>query len=242
MVKWMCLTVVAVVLTAILPSLAQDSLPPQRVEITAPDGLKLIADLTFPSDVGESGVPAVVLIHMYGSTRQSWKSLIPALTEAGCAALAVDLRGHGETGGRADWKVTGDDVLVCLDWLRQQDGIDPAKISVIGASIGANLALRTMAADEAIVTVIALSPSLNLYDLATEDAVKQTQRPIFLAVAQNDGPAGDVKTLAGWIKGEGLVRYYKGSRHGVSLLVLPDLIPTMVFWLNIYNHPERFAE
>jgi acetyl esterase/lipase len=241
MLKWMLLTALAVLLTAVFSSTAQDTLQPQRVQITAPDGLKQIADLYLPTEVGESGAPAVVLIHMYGSTRQSWESLIPPLIEAGYAALAVDLRGHGETGGRADWKITGDDVLACLDWLRQQGGIDPAKINLIGASIGANLALRALAADEAVVTVIALSPSLNLYDLATEDAVKQSRRPIFLTVAQGDGPAADVKKLAGWIKGEGLVRYYKGSRHGVSLLVLPDLIPTMVFWLDLYNHPERFA-
>jgi pimeloyl-ACP methyl ester carboxylesterase len=172
---------------------------------------------------------------MLYSTRGSWETLIIPLVEAGYAVLSVDLRGHGETGGTVDWKLADQDIQNWIDWLSQQPGIDPNGINLIGASIGGNLALRGIAANEQIVTSIALSPGLDYQGVTTEDVMKGLPRPIFLAVAQDDGSASSVKKLAGMVGGAGLVRYYTGSRHGTQLLNVPDLIPTMIFWLDLYN-------
>jgi hypothetical protein len=45
------------------------------------------------------------------------------------------------TGGSQDWDLAVEDRQVWLDWLREQDGADNARIAIIGASIGSNLAL-----------------------------------------------------------------------------------------------------
>jgi pimeloyl-ACP methyl ester carboxylesterase len=66
---------------------------PERREITADDGLILAA-----SDYGDKGALSVMLLHGGGQTRHSWHETALALASAGFRALAVDLRGHGESG------------------------------------------------------------------------------------------------------------------------------------------------
>ena len=202
---------------------------PQRVEIPATD------DLYLPTATGETGAPAALLLHMLYSTRQSWQPLVAPLLEAGYAVLAVDLRGHGETGGAADWALADQDTLAWIAWLRQLPGIDPARINLVGSSIGANLALRAAAADDDIETVLALSPGLDYQGVTTEAAMAKIRRPVFIAVAQVDGSTNSVKKLAGLIQGEGLVRYYNGSRHGTQFLNVPEVVALMVAWLDLYN-------
>ncbi|NJL95688.1 MAG: hypothetical protein HC915_19140 [Anaerolineae bacterium] len=82
------------------PTLAQTNLPnPIPVALEADDGLTLSGDSYRPA--GEGPFPAVLLLHMLNSDRSAWQPLVPALLEQGIYVLAVDLRGHGMTGGAA---------------------------------------------------------------------------------------------------------------------------------------------
>src|SRR5882757_4593616 len=45
----------------------------------------------------------VVLLHGGGQTRGSWKQTTPRLAESGWTAIALDLRGHGDS----DWAPNG---------------------------------------------------------------------------------------------------------------------------------------
>jgi alpha-beta hydrolase superfamily lysophospholipase len=239
MKKGFILVTLIALLLAALPVMAQEGPQPQRVEITASDGWVLVGDLTLPADTGETGAPAVLLMHMYNDSRQAWADLVDPLLDAGYAVLAIDLRGHGDTGGARDWELAQQDTQAWVDWLRTQPGVDPARISLIGGSIGSNLALRGMAADEAIVTAIALSPGLDYYGVTTEDAVTAIRGPIFIATALLDGQSSaGVKILAGKVKGDALIRYYSGFMHGTDLLAVPDMIPLIISWLDLYNQPE----
>src|ERR1044071_2441351 len=53
---------------------------------------------------GDPNAPAVVLLHGGGQTRHAWGSTARALGEAGWHALALDLRGHGDSA----WDPLGD--------------------------------------------------------------------------------------------------------------------------------------
>ncbi len=102
-------------------ALAQDASTPTaptpvRVEVQAADGLTLVGDL-YNAEL-DVQTPAVLLMHMYGGRRTDWRALIPALTGAGYRVIAVDLRGHGETGGSNDWQAAVGDVQTWLDWMR----------------------------------------------------------------------------------------------------------------------------
>ena len=46
-----------------------------------------------------AGAPGVLIVPGYGSRKENHRDFGEALQGAGMAAAAVDLRGHGETGG-----------------------------------------------------------------------------------------------------------------------------------------------
>ena len=238
--RWLISAVLILVLMALaVPAAAQGAPEPQRVGVTASDGLTLVGNF-FPAPedaAGDTGAPTVLLLHQFGATKRSWRSLIPALHDAGYAILAVDLRGHGETGGSLDWPQAETDTQTWLDWLRQQSGVDPERLSIIGSSIGSNLALRGMADDGHVVTAVAISPGLDYFGVTTQDAVETIgQRSVFLITAQLDTQSSaGVKTLAAVVQGDVLIRIYRGNAHGVSLFSQKDCMPMIVSWLDTHN-------
>jgi len=164
--------------------------------------------------------------------------VLESLAAGGYSVLAVDLRGHGQTGGTRDWELAQDDTALWVAWLREQPEVDPARISLIGASIGSNLAIRGMAADEQIVTAIALSPGLNYAGVTTEDAIETIgNRPVYLMAGQGDSESATaVKTLAALLEGDSIVRLYKGSAHGTNMLGREKTMPQeIVAWLDRHN-------
>jgi pimeloyl-ACP methyl ester carboxylesterase len=209
----------------------------QTVQVTAEDGLTLVADY-YPASAADNQLkPAVLLLHIIGSDRASWSPLIPALLDAGYHVLAVDLRGHGETGGEINWSAAAVDVQTWLDWLRGQLQIRPDAISIIGASIGANLALIGCAKDRDCVTAIALSPGLVYYSLKP-DINQLNKRSALLIASQNDHYSADsVKEMVTTMTGDIGARIYPGATHGTHLFESSDktreaLITTIITWLD----------
>lgn len=216
--KWIVLVCILLV-GLISPASTAHALPEaQRIELEASDGLVLVGDFYRPES--EEPVPAVILMHMLGRRRDDWETLLPVLVDDyGMAVLNVDLRGHGETGGSTDWALAEEDVQTWIDWLRGQEGINPDAISLIGASIGSNLAIRGWANDEKIRTAVALSPGLNFRGVTTEDAVEaNADRPLMLVSARSDRESAiAVTTLFDLTDSNALVRLFSGSRHGTDL-------------------------
>jgi alpha-beta hydrolase superfamily lysophospholipase len=145
----------------------------QRIECLSDDGVKVVgAWVTAPTTIG-----AVVLLHMYPATKESWAAFQPVLARRGIASLAIDLRGHGEsvatTGGASlDYRSFSDeetrssinDVRAAYDWIRDR-GIDEDRIAAAGASIGANLALKFLSEEPHVPAAILLSPGLNYHGI-----------------------------------------------------------------------------
>jgi pimeloyl-ACP methyl ester carboxylesterase len=195
---------------------AQD-ITPQPVEAAASDGLALKGDFYTTGDIPQ---PAVLLLHMNGSNRQSWEPVIPDLVGAGYAVLTVDLRGFGETGGSTDWEAATTDVQTWLDWLRTQSTVRPEAISIMGASIGSNLALVGCAADEACVTAIAISPGLDYFGVQPLEAATEglEDRSALLIAAQRDSVSRDaLRAITQEADGEIGVQLYDSSMHGTPL-------------------------
>lgn len=109
------------------------------------DGIDLVAD-TF----GASTCPPALLLHGGGQTRHAWKRTASRLASHGYFAIAVDLRGHGESGWSADGNYQIDrfakDVRSVIEEL-------PLKPVLIGASLGGVASL--IAAGEAKVRPVA---------------------------------------------------------------------------------------
>ncbi|MBK7952351.1 MAG: alpha/beta hydrolase [Deltaproteobacteria bacterium] len=99
-------------------------------------GVELAADVRGP----ESG-PPVLLLHGGGQTRHAWAHTATALANEGWRAIALDLRGHGDS----DWPENGDygpdHFAADLHAVVGQLGERPA---VVGASLGGMMALASL--------------------------------------------------------------------------------------------------
>lgn len=133
------------------------------------DGIQVVATFTPPATVPPW--PAVVLMHQYQGTRAQWDDLTPDLLAAGLAVLAPDARAHGESlrrvraDGGYDFETDRantldgwpDDVAAAVAWLTTRGDIEPDRIGVGGASVGANTAWIASAVVPAVRRAVAVS-------------------------------------------------------------------------------------
>ncbi|MCC7574603.1 alpha/beta hydrolase [Candidatus Woesearchaeota archaeon] len=107
----------------------------------------------------------VLLLHQYSKNKESWNELIPRLISNKHAVLALDLRGHGESTGNyknfeeKDFENMELDVKTAMKFLEEQK-FEKNDISLIGSSIGANLAQNYAASNPNNKTIL-LSPGFN---------------------------------------------------------------------------------
>ncbi|MFN4209677.1 MAG: alpha/beta hydrolase family protein [Devosia sp.] len=112
--------------------------------VDLPGGIK--GTLALP-DSGATGA-AVVMLHGFGSSRDEVGGLFAMqaadLSEEGIASLRIDFRGYGESSGdMADTTLEGlvADASIARGFLAGIDGVDAARIGVIGYSFGAAVAM-----------------------------------------------------------------------------------------------------
>ncbi len=207
-------------------------IPPFAVSIAGAEGLELKG--TYTPGREERG-PAVLLLHMYGSDRQSWEPFAAELAAAGITSLAIDLRGHGATGGAEDWGLASQDVANAFAWLQSQPAADPSRVGIVGASIGANLALVHAAAHPDDVAAAALlSPGLDYFRVKIGGLAEKAQGvPLFLAASEQDGYSAEtVRVLSEEAPGENEVAIFDGASHGTDLLAQhPQLAGKLIQFL-----------
>ena len=116
----------------------------EPVRFATRDGVSLVADY-LPGPASErDAVPALVLAHGFAGHRRkpTYAYLAERLSEVS-AVLAVDLRGHGSSGGVSTFGLLEAlDVAAAVAWLRRRGH---RWVGVIGASMGATAALRAAA-------------------------------------------------------------------------------------------------
>jgi hypothetical protein len=149
------------------------------VAFTTPDGVRLAAWYV----PGRNGA-AVILMHGSHGTRASELPYLRFLAQRGYAVLAVDARGHGESGGETNalgWY--GDrDVAGGYRFLRRQPGINPQRVAGLGLSMGAEELLRAAARGVRLGAVVADGAGAS----TSADAVlnpRGADAPIFDAVS-----------------------------------------------------------
>ena len=109
--------------------------------VTAEDGVALAFER-----LGEG--PAIVLVHGFGSSRvQNWKSTgwYGGLTAAGFSLVAMDCRGHGDSGKPHDETAYGHDRMAA-DVVAVMDACGLNDPFVLGYSMGGFIGLRLLAA------------------------------------------------------------------------------------------------
>jgi len=189
------------------------------ITIESSDDVLLRGDLYYPDDL-EDDAPAVILYHMLNGSRRAYNPLIPGLLDAGYIVLNMDMRGHGGTRGAQDWELAEDDAQRTFDWLREQAHVNGDAVSIIGASIGSNMALKACANDSQCLTVIALSPGLDYRGVQPETALVGglSQRSALLVAAHGDDYSADsVEQLFSNATGHVSARLFMGRAHGTQL-------------------------
>lgn len=231
-------TMEPVVATPTAPAESKPDVIEEEVMIEAADGLTMVG--TFYTSNASQAQPGVLLLHQLGSNRFSWRSWALEFAESGYALLAIDMRGHGRTGGARDWDAAADDLQRVWRYLSERPEVDASRSAIIGASIGSNMALVTAAAEPRVNTVVLLSPGLDYFGVTTDDAiVAYGDRPI-LIVASNDDPqsAQSSQTLAD-LASDAQLQIYETAGHGIAMLASePELIQMIIDWLDQHVQPQ----
>lgn len=126
--------------------------------------IQLKATLLLPQTAGK--VPGVVLVHGSGNSDRSnpWTSAYAnALVTRGIAVLHPDKRGCGQSGG--DWRTSSMvdfalDARAALNALRNEPGLDPERLGLIGFSQGGDVLPLAAAKDTHISFTVDISGSV----------------------------------------------------------------------------------
>jgi pimeloyl-ACP methyl ester carboxylesterase len=218
------------------PAIPVTPAPPSKLTINA-DGATLAASYYPPAvspQAGAQSAPGVLLLHMLGRNRGEWDAFAKELQKRGIAALALDLRGHGESTGPTDWAKAPGDVRAAWEALTQQPAVDPKDTAIVGASIGANLALIAGAniTNPPVVGVVALSPGLDYRGVRPEPVLPNFgQRPVFLIASQDDAYAYDSVKQMATKAAKAETYYFTRAGHGTDMFADPALQPLLLDWL-----------
>lgn len=172
-----------------------------------------------------------VFLHMMPATKDSWDDLALRFAKEGYLALAIDLRGHGESeGGPEGYKKFSDedhqksilDVDAAVKYLLAK-GVAVNQVVLLGASIGANLALKYVADHPDFKTAILLSAGSNyrgIMTLPAAEALKPGARVFFVTSRDDNGNSDDTQKIFAAVPGdvEKRLHIYEHAGHGTNML------------------------
>ncbi len=226
-------------------------LAPLEMSVPARDGLILKGTLTYPEEYAGAAFPLAVLAHQYPATRDSYSPLVADLVESGIATLAFDQRGHGasiissdgpkiidspegltlqdfgkafmSSAAKVGFSHIENDILRATSWGASQNFIDPARLALVGASIGGSgvlLAARAIPKLRAVATLGAAGAPAIASDAPTRirNTLEQVKVPCYLASSREDPFEGGANAT-NWSRGLSHVteRIVPGSAHAMAI-------------------------
>ncbi len=139
------------------PALPQATV--REVAIAGPRGRRLFGRLISSPRPQAGGASAVLVMHGWGANSAMMWPVVPPLHAAGFAVLLIDARCHGNSDDEAFTSMPrfAEDIAAGLVWLREQPGIAPDRIALLGHSVGAGAALLHAAHHHDVRAVVSLS-------------------------------------------------------------------------------------
>ncbi len=205
-----------------------------EIFLTTADEVNISAEY---NEVANTLHRAVLLVPMLGHDKSAYENLSQQLQQNGFTVLAIDLRGHGNSDldytqfTEADWQNLVLDVQAGVDFLEAKGY---GKIAVIGASIGANAALKQAVQDPRIDAVVLLSAGEDYHGLKTLDIAEFYDRPVLFVASFDDKEAAVAATkIYNAVNTEYKeIKLYQTAGHGTDILQNQDSsIAMIITWL-----------
>jgi len=211
----------------------------EKVTFKTRDGITITGNYFKPL---RKQAPVFLLLHMMPATKESWNEFASIIQKNGYAALAIDLRGHGEStdrnGIRLDYKEFKDeehrssmnDIASAKEFLAGQSDVDMSRIAIAGASIGANLALWQASIDKDVRLIMLLSPGLNYRGILADELAPGFKGHVYILASEGDTKAAEgSRKLAGIFSGETKMEILKGDLHGTNMFN-PEIMNSLLEW------------
>ena len=186
---------------------------------------------------GRDDKPSIILLHMLNRNRNDWNNFADMSQSIGYNVITIDFRGHGESS--LNWKDFSqvDFNNMILDVKSAKEYLIANSVSsevvIMGASIGANVALNYAALDKSIRSIILLSPGLDYRGVKTEDTIKKFINPVLIVASEDDFYASQSSRTLSSLSKNSTLKIYMGSAHGTGLFDKTDVNHVIVDWLEI---------
>lgn len=130
-----------------------------EVDIPTSGGKRLSGWLVMPPRTSETPLPAVLVMHGWGSNAAMMWPVVPPLHAAGFAVLLMDARCHGHSDDEPFTSMPrfAEDIASGLVWLRTQPAIAGDQVALLGHSVGAAAALLHASQHDDVRAVVSLS-------------------------------------------------------------------------------------
>jgi alpha-beta hydrolase superfamily lysophospholipase len=176
---------------------------------------------------------------MLGRTKETMADLASFLHPAGYKCLAIDPRGHGRSQQNwqsftsRDFTNISNDIRAAKDYLSAHGS---KKVSIIGASIGANLALAYAVTDSEVRTIVMLSPGLDYRGVKTTLAAQEMRRPFLIVVSKEDDYSYKSSVQIDRLSGseETKLDVFEGLGHGTEMFKDRKILKIIKEWLDAH--------
>ncbi|MDR0734496.1 MAG: alpha/beta hydrolase [Elusimicrobiota bacterium] len=194
----------------------------------------------------------VIMLHELGKNKDEFAKLENKIKNAGYGFIALDLRGHGSSINKGEYKTfakTGTDnefnqmvrdVTAAIGLLNNKD-IPTRDIYLAGSGLGANVAAKSLIFNPDIAGIALFTPSLKTRDVLTMNGIKINTKPVFIAVSSEDRKqmmeASFIRNAAFLSSGEGNVVFMTAYNLKGSDMVDKYLSEEFLQWLAAPQRP-----
>lgn len=222
---------------------------PQNVTLSTKDGWALAAVY----QPATSKQTTVVLLHDLGKNKEAFASFEKTLTKAGFGYLALDLRGHGQSTAKGEYKTFAregadnpfnqmvQDGQAALDFLKAKK-IAPENILLLGTGLGANIAAKTTEKNPNVLGIGLISPSANIRDVLPVPALRAYKGAVMLAASAGDRKgfleASILRNVAFLTTGEGNVTFLTAYDYTGHELLDKYITQSVLQWVDTPLRPE----